>query len=118
MAGRIVKLAAGGASRYVAPFGPGRCMIVFLTTPGYAKTHQALAAPDIGIDVQVMDYRQLLDAKTLPRATYVFTDLDRLPLYGLQLAAQSYRTMRQGGLTVLNDPARVLSRYGLLRRLH
>jgi hypothetical protein len=93
-------------------------MIVFLTTPGYAKTHEALTAPGIGIDVQVMDYRQLLDAKTLPRATYVFTDLDRLPLYGLQLAAQSYRTMRQGGLTVLNDPARVLSRYGLLRRLH
>jgi hypothetical protein len=93
-------------------------MIVFLTTPSFTKMHEALLAPDAGIEVRVMDYRQLLDAKTLPQATYVFTDLDRLPLYGLQLAAQSYRNMRQSGLNVLNDPARVLSRYGLLRRLH
>jgi len=93
-------------------------MIVFLTTPGYAGTHETLMKPGTGVDVQVMDYRQLLDATSLPRATYVFTDLDRLPLFGLQLAAQSFRSMRGNGLSVINDPARVLSRYGLLRRLH
>ncbi|MGH9208043.1 MAG: hypothetical protein ACRD1G_16050, partial [Acidimicrobiales bacterium] len=53
-----------------------------------------------------------------PRATYVFTDLDRLSLWGLRLAASAYRRLRDQEVTVLNDPARVLSRYGLLRRLY
>jgi hypothetical protein len=54
----------------------------------------------------------------VPRATYVFTDLDRLPLWRVRQAAMIYRQLREGGARVLNDPARVPSRFGLLRGLY
>ncbi|HLJ22146.1 MAG TPA: hypothetical protein VKU84_18205, partial [Stellaceae bacterium] len=52
------------------------------------------------------------------RATYVFTDIERLSPWELRLAAETYRTLRSAGLSCLNDPARVMGRYELLRTLH
>jgi len=48
----------------------------------------------------------------------VFTDMDRLSLWQLRLAALAFRRLREQGLRVLNDPARILSRWGLLRALN
>jgi hypothetical protein len=93
-------------------------MIVFVIRSGPGDRLAALRAPDAGIEVRPMDYRKLLGSSQLPRATYIFTDLDRIPLFWLRLAAQVWRQLRDRGQHVLNDPARVLSRYGLLRRLH
>jgi hypothetical protein len=93
-------------------------MIMFIVRSGHGDRLAALRVPDAGIEVRLMDYRQLLRSAALPRATYIFTGLDGIPLYWLRLAAQVCRQLRDRGLRVLNDPARVLSRYGLLRRLH
>src|SRR5260221_13463533 len=93
-------------------------MIIFVTTPGHAYTHKELRGADERVQVDTMEYRQVLTAAALPRATYVFTDLDRLSLWWLRVAADTYRLLRARGVAVLNDPARVASRYGLLRKLY
>jgi hypothetical protein len=93
-------------------------MIVFVLTAEHRYTHKTLLEPDIPVRVGLLSYGELLDAKAVPRATYVFTDMDRLSLWELRLAALAFGRMRDQGLRVLNDPARAASRWGLLRRLH
>ncbi len=65
-----------------------------------------------------MSYDEVFQRRRLPRATYVFTDLDRLHFWDLEWAARLYRHLQAQGLRVLNDPARFRSRYQLLRQLH
>jgi hypothetical protein len=93
-------------------------MIVFVHTTEHSYTHKPVVEAEKLTKVEVVTYDTLLGAKAVPRATYVFTDMDRLSLWQLRLAALTFRRMRQQGMRVLNDPARVLSRWGLLRRLH
>ncbi len=92
-------------------------MIVFLITAAHAYTVDTLLSNRHGVAVDRLTYWQLSQLRNFPRATYVFTDLDRLPTESLEFAASVYRQLRRHGIMALNDPARVLSRYGLLRRL-
>ncbi len=90
-------------------------MIVFLHTASHRYTHRAVRralAP-----VRPMSYEAALGRHSLPLATYVFTDLDRLGAWPLELAATLFRALQAAGCRVLNDPARVLGRLALLRRL-
>lgn len=109
--------------------GPIRCgfssvfagrtgLIVFLTTPNLEYTHREVANKAPGFSVRLGSYRTLLKQESTFRATYVFTDMDRLSLHHLHRVAAIYRLMKVAGLKVLNDPARSPSRYGLLRKLH
>ena len=91
-------------------------MIVFVVTAGHAYTLKAATEALADLPVKLLLYPQL-ENSTLPRATYVFTDLERVPTELLRSAAAIAQRLRERGLPVLNDPARVLSRYGLLRRL-
>ena len=92
-------------------------MIVVLTTPSQDYTHRVLE--DNGrFELRRMTYERVLTRRRLPRATYVFTDLDRLNFWELQLAARLYAWLRRAGLKVLNDPARVRQRFSLLRTLN
>ena len=93
-------------------------MIVFVSAAAHVYTHRAVAELEGPVRVAPAAYHNILPAKTVPRATYVFTDMDRLSHAHLQEAARLYRRMRDAGLTVLNDPARAATRFGLLRRLH
>jgi hypothetical protein len=93
-------------------------MIVLVHTTEHSYTHKPIVDAEKSARVEVVTYDTLLAAKAAPRATYVFTDHDRLSLWQLRLAALIARRMREQGLRVLNDPARVLSRWGLLRALH
>lgn len=93
-------------------------MIVFVHTTEHSYTHKPVVDAKKPVRVEVVTYETLLAAKHAPRATFVFTDMDRLSLWQLRLAALICRRMRAQGLRVLNDPARVLSRWGLLRSLH
>ena len=93
-------------------------MIVFVSTAEHAYTHKAVAELEAPVRVALTTYNELLPAKAVPRATYLFTDMDRLSHAHLQEAAQLYRRMRHAGLTILNDPARAATRFGLLRRLY
>jgi predicted N-acetyltransferase YhbS len=51
-------------------------------------------------------------------AVYVFSDLDRLGALQRRLAGRLCSRLRRQGCTVLNDPARSLRRFALLRELH
>ena len=93
-------------------------MIVFVTSDTHRYTHEALAFEE-GINVTVLSYGELKErAKALPIATYIFTDLDRVSPEVRRHASRSYRGLRQHGQRVLNDPARMPSRFGLLRALN
>jgi hypothetical protein len=93
-------------------------MIVFVHTTEHSYTHKAVVEEAKHARVEVVTYETLLKARTVPRATFVFTDLDRLSLWELRLVGLLFRRMREQGLRVLNNPARVLSRWGLLRALN
>lgn len=92
-------------------------MIVFLHTAEHVYTHRKVAQHIEGVRVERTHYGAAFSLRMLPRATYVFTDLDRLAYADLALAAELYRILKAGGARVLNDPARAQSRYGLLRCL-
>jgi len=65
-----------------------------------------------------MSYDRLLRARWLRRATHVFTDLDRLSYWDLELVADLYGQMKNIGLPVWNNPAHFKNRHSLLRALH
>lgn len=93
-------------------------MVIFLVTPDHAYTHKQVVTHAVDIQVNIVSYQTAFSSQALPWATYVFTDLDRLSFVELQAAAALYRCLKSSGMNVLNDPARVPSRYGLLRLLH
>ncbi len=92
-------------------------MIVFILSAEHAYTHRSLVGAETGVAVELVSYPQLGQLRNFPRATYVFTDLDRISTETLRNAGDVYRQIRRRGFTALNDPACVLSRYGLLRAL-
>jgi hypothetical protein len=94
-----------------------RIVIIFLVTDEHCYTLEDVAADATETRIQIASYSQLFGSTHLPRATYVFTDLDRLPTWQVRKAATVYRGLRDQGVKVLNDPALVPSRFGLLRRL-
>ena len=84
-------------------------MIVAITTRGHGDTLVSLSNGSFGFPVPkfVMEsYDKLLCARRVPRATYIFTDLERLAPWELRGAGELYRTLTEQGLRCLNDPAR------------
>ena len=94
-------------------------MIVFVTTPGQQHTVSSLGQFGRPLPIiKVATYDRLLERGDLPNATLIFTDIERLPHWELQLAAEMYRAAAKAGIKCLNDPARVMARYELLRSLY
>jgi hypothetical protein len=96
-------------------------MIVFVTSRGHEYTVASLARGTFGFevpDIEVISYERLLRSRRIDRATYVFTDMERLSPWELRAAADLFRALSNAGLRCLNDPARVKSRVELLRALH
>ena len=94
-------------------------MIIFLTAREHEIAHAQVppAAEAVGLQVQVISYPDFFSRNRLPEATYVFTDHDRLSPELLRRAARLFAQARDRGFRVLNDPARIRSRWGLLRHL-
>jgi tetratricopeptide (TPR) repeat protein len=92
-------------------------MICFITGRGYEMTLAPLRRDRAAPDIQVYHYEGLSSQRTLPRATYIFTEIDRLNTNALIDAARLYRRLREQGCRVLNDPARVRTRGSLLPAL-
>lgn len=93
-------------------------LILIITTGEHAYTHRDLHRQS-HLDLDVVSYDKVLKRKRRPyRATYIFTDFDRLPPWRVQQAALLYRSLKNAGVKVLNDPARALGRCGLLRALN
>ena len=92
-------------------------VIFFVTRPHHYTLADVLAAVARG-SVAVAYYGYVFAAKQLPRATYVFSDLERLNPGQIERAAELRRRMVRAGCSVLNDPARFIGRLDLLRRLY
>lgn len=91
-------------------------MIVLLVHGTHGSTHKPLVGAG-RFDLRITPYHRALRASRLPRATYLFSDLDRLDHWELELAGRLHRLLAGAGVKALNDPARVRLRYGLLREL-
>lgn len=93
-------------------------MITIITTARHGYTHASLRS-ESAVSTRVISYSELAQlANDPPRSTYVFTDVDRMTPVAAASAAARYRSMKDRGIKVLNDPARMLSRFGLLRALN
>lgn len=95
-------------------------MLVFITTPNHAYTVRPLVRRKTGVDTpptRATSYDALFQSARTVRGVHVFTDLERLSDWELTMAAELYRALRDAGIVCLNDPARVMARYQLLRNL-
>lgn len=93
-------------------------MVCFIVTRGHGYTLSPLAKMAERPVIRVMTYDSLMRSRWLRRASYVFTDIDRLSHGDLEHASVLYLEMKRGGLVVWNNPATVKIRYPLLRALH
>lgn len=94
-------------------------MILFLTTRGHefgVKLLVEKAFPDLP-DCRTMAYEDMFLATSLPVATYIFCDIERLAPWESRIAAERYKALKAAGMRCLNDPARVMVRRELLRKL-
>jgi len=89
-------------------------MIYIVTAKAHNYTHTVSACGD---SIRLVSYDGLLAAKAVKASTWIFTDLDRLGFWELELAARIYRILSDAGLRVLNNPAVACKRFSLLRRL-
>ena len=92
-------------------------MIVLVVTRGNHYTLKSLVEGTYGVATpkfRITHYERLFGAWRVPRATYIFGDLERLAPWELRIAADLYRAMKEAGLRCLNDPARAMSRVELL----
>ena len=93
-------------------------MIRFLLTRGHGYTLKPVRQDAQAPPISLMSFDRLLRSRWLRRATYIFTDLDRLSYWDLELTSHLYLQMKNAGLPVWNNPAHVKNRYRLLRALH
>ena len=91
-------------------------MITHLTSAAHAYTHRELSRAS-RLDFRSVSYTRAFRSAQLPRGTYIFSDMDRLGFWELELAARLYRVLKAAGQRVLNDPGRVRQRLSLLREL-
>ncbi|HEU5125372.1 MAG TPA: hypothetical protein VFW05_15075 [Verrucomicrobiae bacterium] len=93
-------------------------MIRFLFTRGHSYTLKKVKRSRMAPRITMTHYDRILRARWLGRGTYVFTDVDRLSFWDLELAAQTFLQLKSSGVKVLNNPALVKTRYPLLRSLN
>lgn len=94
--------------------------LIYVTTADHGYTILSLLCDlrDRGVAPEIWSYEKIFARRSLPRATYVLTDFDRLLPAELRAAGDLARHLRRAGLTVLNDPDAFLPRDRFLRRLH
>lgn len=70
--------------------------------------------------IRCICYETLFTLKRAPIGNYVFTDIDRLSGYEIDVAAEIVKGLLKASpnVNVVNHPQRVLGRYALLRRLY
>jgi hypothetical protein len=96
-------------------------MIVVITVPGHGFTLKSFIDGTYGFPVpelRLASYEDLLRARRVPRATYVFADIERLTAWELRIVADLYRVLRHAGLRCLNNPAYAMARIELLHALY
>ncbi|HZW52635.1 MAG TPA: hypothetical protein VFF00_01310 [Candidatus Elarobacter sp.] len=95
-------------------------MIVYLTTRGHRFTMRMYLdswGRPLADRIVPLTYDDVLAARSLRAATYVFADLERLAPAEASAAGAVHEALRAHGMHTLNDPRRSLRRYDLLRAL-
>ncbi|MEM6411935.1 MAG: hypothetical protein AAF683_10420 [Pseudomonadota bacterium] len=92
-------------------------MIIFVTSAHHKYALRPLKALRGAPEIQIISYNRLFKLDRFRKATYIFCDFDRLNFWELDLAAKVHRQLSANGCRVLNDPARALQRFSLLRKL-
>lgn len=92
-------------------------MIVILAMARHLRPTYGLRQPGVA-RIRHLSYERAFLLPFLPRATYIFTDFERMTAWELELAAELYRVAMAKGCRVLNDPARFLPRAVFLQALH
>jgi hypothetical protein len=99
-------------------------MIFYLVTRQHSYTVAAFAndwEPSIGLRMRVLYYEDLPSLIALaehPRGIYVFSDLERLAPYQVELAATLWTTLSRSGCRLLNHPIHSFRRLQLLQTLY
>ncbi len=96
-------------------------MIMLVVVPGHEYTLRSIVEGTYGFPtpkLQVANYERLFRARQVPRATYIFGDIERLSAWELRLAADAHGLLTACGLRCLNKPALAMSRVELLGALH
>lgn len=96
------------------------CMIIFLLDASHPYTHSDLQGhPDLP-PVKCYSYDWLLKQKRLPSATYIFTDRERMDHWQVRTFADYYQRINSmgPGFKAINNPATMLNRRALLRKLY
>lgn len=92
-------------------------MIHFVTTAGHSYTLTPLIARHGSKLCKLWSYEQLFRRASIPTGTWIFTDHERLSARELARAGLIATALEDEGARVLNHPARVRSRFEILRRL-
>ena len=96
-------------------------MIFYLVTERGRGTTAYVSSwgPTAESRMRYLTYNSLREMRTLERATYLFTDHERLAPAELELARELWTTLTDAGppMRLLNDPFKVLSRFDLITRL-
>jgi hypothetical protein len=97
-------------------------MVRFLLTRGHEYAVKKLAERKMGgatvPPCVVESYDRFFRRNAVPCGTYIFTDIERLTPWELRVAAEAYGILATDArCRVLNNPARVMARYELLRNL-
>ncbi len=97
-------------------------VIRFVVASGHEATVRSLTRQRLAQASRftAMTYDRLFRARSVRSGTYIFCDHERLSDLQLRLAAEAYRAINRAApyARALNDPARVKTRYALLRALH
>lgn len=91
-------------------------MINFVTTAGFGAPVKHLL-PALKRPTRRWTYERLVRRASLPHGTWVFTDHERLSAFEIGVAAAAAEQLRRAGCKVLNHPAEVRTRFGLLDAL-
>lgn len=95
-------------------------MIIFLADRHHTKTLAALAQTRLPCEISVHSFEWVLQQEELPRATYVFTDRERMDVWQQTVLSKLFLHLQQSGpgYRALNNPVAIGDRGTLLRKLH
>lgn len=95
-------------------------MIIFLYKDTHSYTHDSLIGEKSLGEIECHNYGWLLSRKKIPKATYIFTDRERMDLWELRVYGALFDHLNKSGAgyRVINDPAKMMNRRSLLRALY
>lgn len=95
-------------------------MIIFLHKDRHSYTHTALIGEEGVGEILCKNYSWVVSRNKLPKATYIFTDRERMDLWELRVYGALFQHLKDSGegYRVINDPSKMMNRSSLLRALY